>query len=89
MPVRALLDRRRARGLAAASAAVLVVAWWVLRAAPAPALDANRVAVAPFEVLEPSLTLWHEGLVDVLSRSLDGAGPLRTVSPTLVVRRGN
>jgi serine/threonine protein kinase len=26
-------------------------------------------------------------LLDVLSRSLDGAGPLRTVSPTLVVKR--
>ena len=31
--------------------------------------------------------MWREGLVDVLSRSLDGAGPLRTASPTLVVRR--
>jgi len=35
----------------------------------------------------PELALWREGLVDVLSRSLDGAGPLRTVSPTLIVRR--
>src|SRR5256886_761127 len=81
------LGRQRTRRLAAASAVVLVAAWWLLRARPAPALDANRVAVAPFEVLQPSLMLWHEGLVDVLSRSLDGAGPLRTVSPTLVVRR--
>ena len=81
------LGRQRTRRLAAASAVVLVAAWWLLRARPASALDANRVAVAPFEVLQPSLTLWHEGLVDVLSRSLDGAGPLRTVSPTLVVRR--
>ena len=49
------------------------------------ALDPNVVAVAPFDVLEPNLTRWREGLVDVLSANLDGAGPLRTVSPTMVV----
>src|SRR2546421_9814933 len=48
-------------------------------------LDPNVVAVAPFDVLEPTLTPWREGLVDVLSANLDGAGPLRTVSPTMVV----
>jgi len=50
-------------------------------------LDPNLVAVAPFDVLDTKLELWKEGLVDVLSRNLDGAGPLRTVSPTVVVRR--
>src|SRR5256884_5682631 len=50
-------------------------------------LDPDLIAVAPFDVLAPTLELWHEGLVDVLSRNLDGAGPLRTVSPTVVVRR--
>jgi tetratricopeptide (TPR) repeat protein/predicted Ser/Thr protein kinase len=54
---------------------------------PRTALDADLVAVAPFDVLDPGLTLWHEGLVDVLSRDLDGAGPLRTVSPTVIIRR--
>ena len=44
----------------------------------APALDASLVAVAPFDVLDPALALWREGLVDLLSRNLDGAGPLRT-----------
>src|SRR5204863_6070990 len=50
-------------------------------------LDANLVAVAPFDVLapDPKLGLWHEGLVDVLSRNLDGAGPFRTVSPSVVI----
>jgi serine/threonine-protein kinase len=52
-----------------------------------PALDASVVAVAPFDVLDPKLELWREGLVDLLSRNLDGAGPLRTVAPTVVVRR--
>ncbi len=49
------------------------------------ALDPNVVAVAPFDVLEPNLARWREGLVDVLSANLDGAGPLRTVSPTMVI----
>jgi serine/threonine-protein kinase len=52
-------------------------------------LDPTLLAVAPFDVLGPNLTLWREGLVDLLSRSLDGAGPLRTVSPTVVIRRWN
>jgi serine/threonine-protein kinase len=52
-----------------------------------PELDASLLAVAPFDVVDPQLQLWREGLVDLLSRNLDGAGPLRTVSPTVVVRR--
>ena len=69
--------------------AVLLVAGaaLVLRSRTRVSLDANLVAVAPFDVLDPKLALWSEGLVDVLSRNLDGAGPLRTVSPTLIVRR--
>ncbi|AHG88767.1 protein kinase [Gemmatirosa kalamazoonensis] len=57
------------------------------RRASSPALDANVLAVAPFDVLDPSLALWKEGMVDVLSRTLDGAGPLRAVAPSTVVRR--
>jgi eukaryotic-like serine/threonine-protein kinase len=67
--------------LALAAAALL------LRSRPRPALDGSLVAVAPFEVLDPRVSLWREGLVDLLSRNLDGAGPLRTVSPTVVIRR--
>jgi len=51
------------------------------------ALDQNLVAVAPFEVLDPDLAVWREGIVDVLSANLDGMGPLRTVPPTTVIRR--
>ncbi len=51
------------------------------------ALNQNTVAVAPFDVLAPGLALWREGLVDVLSRTLDGAGPLRTVAPSTVIQR--
>jgi eukaryotic-like serine/threonine-protein kinase len=50
-------------------------------------LDANLIAVAPFDVFDPALGLWREGLVDILSRDLDGAGPLRAVSPRVAIRR--
>jgi serine/threonine-protein kinase len=45
------------------------------------------VAVAPFEVLDPQLALWKEGMVDVLSRNLDGSGPIRSVPPSASVKR--
>jgi tetratricopeptide (TPR) repeat protein len=88
--VRHVLRRPRNRRVAVVLGLglVAVVAWAALRPRAEAALDPNRIAVAPFDVLGPGdLGLWREGLVDVLSRSLDGAGPLRTVSPTLVVRR--
>jgi serine/threonine-protein kinase len=50
-------------------------------------LDPNLVAVAPFDVFGSGLDLWHEGMVDLLSRRLDGAGPLRTVAPSVIFRR--
>src|SRR5207245_2102335 len=74
-------------GAATAALGALVVAVMRWHATVGLVLDPNLIAVAPFDVLDPKLELWHEGLVDVLSRNLDGAGPLRTVSPTVVVRR--
>jgi serine/threonine-protein kinase len=60
----------------------------LLRHAAVPlTLDVDAMAVAPFDVFAPTLALWREGLMDLLSRNLDGAGPLKTVSPSLVVRR--
>jgi eukaryotic-like serine/threonine-protein kinase len=80
------------RGLLAAAAVLLVSlagagVWLRARPAAEAARDANLLAVAPFEVLEPSLEVWGEGMGDVLSRTLDGAGPIRTVSPSVVLRR--
>jgi serine/threonine-protein kinase len=49
--------------------------------------DPNLIAIAPFDVLDPSLQIWHEGMVDILSRNLDGAGPLRTVPQTVGLKR--
>ena len=77
---------RLTAGLVAGLVALAAAALWVRQRA-GTALDGNLVAVAPFDVLVPGLELWREGLVDVLSRDLDGAGPLRTVAPTIVVRR--
>ena len=79
--------RYRALGLAALVLAMVAGAIALLRRQPSLPLDANLLAVAPFEVLDPSLELWREGMGDVLSRYLDGAGPLRTVSQTVVHRR--
>jgi DNA-binding SARP family transcriptional activator len=52
-------------------------------------LDKNLMAVAPFDVFNPKLDLWREGLVDILSRDFDGAGTLRVVSPRVAIRDWN
>jgi DNA-binding SARP family transcriptional activator len=83
-PSRASRSLPLAFGLAVAAVAGAAL---IARSFVGPALDANLVAVAPFDVLDRRLDLWHEGLVDYLSRNLDRAGPLRTVSPTVVLRR--
>jgi eukaryotic-like serine/threonine-protein kinase len=81
----------RRRWIVAAAALVLVAAVGAVLVRPRPtapsALDSNLIAVAPFDVVAPALRPWSEGLVDVLSRSLDGAGPLRTVAPTVALKR--
>jgi hypothetical protein len=89
-----IIDRRatRRRGVIFAAGTLLIatlafVLHQHLRPNPAGALDPNLLAVAPFDVLDPSLQLWREGLVDILSRDLDGAGPLRTVSQTVALKR--
>jgi tetratricopeptide (TPR) repeat protein len=50
-------------------------------------MTTTTLAVAPFEVLDPSLNLWKEGLVDVLSRNLDGAASMHTVSPSAAIKQ--
>jgi serine/threonine-protein kinase len=83
--------RMSAMAAAAALASILVVlgvVTWSMRSHPAAPLDDNLIAVEPFTVLDPALEVWREGMVDVLAQNFDGAGPLRTVSPTLIVHRG-
>jgi serine/threonine-protein kinase len=77
--------RRIAGALAVLIVAVLTRLFW-----PSPnqrSLDPDLIAVAPFDVRGASLASWSEGLVEYLSRSLDGAGELQTVSPSLFLRR--
>jgi DNA-binding SARP family transcriptional activator len=50
-------------------------------------LDPALVAVAPFELLDSNLGPSRERLVNGLSRNLDGLGPYRTLSPTIIARR--
>ena len=91
-PVRSARRRVFGRPLVLAGAGALVAVagafllYRGLGTAPAGAIDANLLAVAPFDVLDPSLQLWREGLVDVLSRDLDGAGPIRTVSQSVALK---
>jgi eukaryotic-like serine/threonine-protein kinase len=90
-PPRGRAGVRRLPGALAFAGVVLLLggllAWaWLARRHAPVVLDGDLLAVAPFDVLDPQLQLWHEGLVDLLARNLDGAGPLRTVSPTVVIR---
>jgi len=82
-------SRKGARWLAiggVAVAAVAAVAWFATRGpATATGPDASLVAVMPFAVRDASLSVWREGLVDILARSLDGAGSLRSVSPSMSI----
>jgi len=86
---RRLSRRARLAAVATVFAVIGVGAVLILRPSAPSGLDPDLLAVAPFDVLAPHLDLWREGLVDILSRNLDGAGSLRTVSPTVVVRRWN
>ena len=81
------VNRRRwlvGGGVVAVAALGAAVATRILN--PPEPLDANRLVVAPFDVLAAEDTVWHTGFVDVLSRSFDGAGPLRTVSASVTLQ---
>jgi serine/threonine-protein kinase len=86
---RATRNLRRPRALIAGTAIVAVpLAALLLTQRDAPVvLSDDLVVVAPFNIPPGDLAFWREGLVDLLARKLDGAGPIRTVPPTLVVRR--
>jgi tetratricopeptide (TPR) repeat protein len=89
-PVKREQGRRRLLipGLIGAGlAGAAVVGALVIRDTSPASLDANLIAVAPFDVFDPKLALWREGLVDVLSRALDAAGTLRSVSPRVAIGR--
>ncbi|MGH7615157.1 MAG: BTAD domain-containing putative transcriptional regulator [Gemmatimonadales bacterium] len=78
------IGRRLALGGVALALGGLVV---VTNDRTSATLDPELVAIAPFEVLDPRLELWRKGLMELVSRDLDGMGPLRTVSSSVVMRR--
>ena len=80
-------SRTFVRGAIGVVAALLVAISVLNRRSADPPLNPNLLAVAPFNVYGGELELWREGLIDLLSRLLDGQGPLRTVAPTAVIRR--
>lgn len=53
---------------------------------PPPALNDNLVVITPFEVIGEEHGVWREGIVDLLSANLDGAGPLVTVNAATAIR---
>jgi serine/threonine-protein kinase len=65
-------------------AAMLLLRW--TSGSPGRSLNPNLIAVAPFDIYDPGLDLWREGLMDILSANVDGAGALRTVSPSAIMR---
>lgn len=82
--------RRLMFGLPIALVAVIGVFFgyraWTARVTPQ---ETVTVVIAPFDALvsdTSELKLWHEGMVDLMARNLDGAGPLRTVSPAAAIR---
>jgi eukaryotic-like serine/threonine-protein kinase len=81
--------RRKRVTVVLAGAAVAVAAlfgWWRLRSAPPAPAAANHLAVLPFAVHGgKSLDFLAQGLVDLLSRNLDGAGDLRSVNGATVL----
>ncbi|HEY7237069.1 MAG TPA: BTAD domain-containing putative transcriptional regulator, partial [Gemmatimonadaceae bacterium] len=55
-------------GLAATIVAAIGVGALLASSRTSVHLDRNLIAVAPFEVLDPELTIWREGMMDVVSR---------------------
>ena len=80
--------RERAAGILAglgATAAALITAWTMLGPS-SDTVSAARVAVLPFAVrASGAFAYLAEGLVDLMSRNLDGAGDLRTVDPGTIL----
>ena len=65
----------------------LSAVWLEVRKSAAPPADSSAFAVLPFRAVGPGLDLWREGLVDLLTINLDGAGGLRAIAPRTVLSR--
>jgi DNA-binding SARP family transcriptional activator/TolB-like protein len=66
--------------------AIALAIWMTPRTSPAPESSSYRIAVLPFAIHGPAEYRYlQEGVVDLLSADLDGAGPFRTVDPQAVL----
>lgn len=84
---RSVRATRLAAGLAVLVALIIAVSLW--RRGPVSGgaeVDGNLIAIAPFDAIGPEARMWREGMVDLLAANLDGAGSLRTVSTSAIVR---
>jgi len=79
---------KRAALVSGIAFAVVAATVWAVRQPPSdPSRDDGLVAVTPFTVLARDIdTIWSEGIADVLTRNLDGAGALRAVAQDVVMR---
>ncbi|HUF88583.1 MAG TPA: protein kinase [Gemmatimonadota bacterium] len=85
--------RRHARIAAAAAIPTVLIAAFLMRSdQDVPPLATGEavapgIAVLPFEVRGEDLGMWREGMVDLLSISLDGAAGLRAIDSRTVLAR--
>ncbi|MGH7509711.1 MAG: protein kinase domain-containing protein [Gemmatimonadales bacterium] len=81
------ISRRNAVLLALSSLLIIGGVWLTRRwlAAPAPAVSLERLAVLPFSTSGSNIAYLSDGMVDLLSRNLNGAGGLRTIDPGAVL----
>lgn len=77
---------KRALPVAVIAILGLTVAFVALRQRTDETLDPDRLAIAPFQVFDTTLAPWAVGVVEFVSRSLDQAGGLRMVPPSVAMR---
>ena len=74
-------------GMAGLALAVGVGGWYAYNRDPRrDNAEGVSIVIAPFDASTGDLRIWHEGMVDVLARYLDGAGVLTTVSPAVAIK---
>ena len=86
------ISHRQAVLLALSGLLVIGGAWLARRwlAGPAPAVSLERLAVLPFSTSgSSSIAYLAEGMVDLLSRNLNGAADLRTIDAGTVLTAGS
>ncbi len=80
------ISKKKIAVVAAVALVAVATGLYLRNRVPTGVAEAVTVVIAPFDAQTSDLALWHEGMVDLLARNIDGAGPLRTISPTLSIR---